>query len=87
MRKADNLTTILGHCHVIWYLNFLETSGHLRPVMGLIYLYMFRALCAHHHVVKTVLYSIWYLHTCRWSSGAQFERGLSTCAPDDHLQV
>ena len=32
---------------------------------------MFRALCAHHQVVKTVLYSIWYHHTCRWPSGAQ----------------
>jgi len=30
---ADNLTTILGH-----NLNFLEPSGHLGPVMGLIYL-------------------------------------------------
>jgi len=27
---------------------------------------MFRALCAHHQVVKIVLYSIWYHHTCRW---------------------
>ena len=26
-------------------------------------LYMFRALCAHHQVVKIVLYSIWYHHT------------------------
>jgi len=24
---------------------------------------MFRALCAHHQAVKTVLYSIWYHHT------------------------
>jgi len=32
---------------------------------------MFRALCAHHEEVKTVLYSIWYRHTCRWPSGAQ----------------
>jgi 5-methylcytosine-specific restriction endonuclease McrA len=38
--------------------------------------YMFRALCAHHQVVKIVLYSIWYHHTCRWLSGAQVERGL-----------
>jgi len=30
-----------------------------------IYLYMFRALCAHHQEVKTVLYSIWYHHTYR----------------------
>jgi len=28
-----------------------------------IFLYMFRALCAHHQEVKTVLYSIWYHHT------------------------
>jgi len=32
----------------------------------IIYLYMFRAPCAHHQEVKTVLYSIWYRHTCRW---------------------
>ena len=38
VRNADNLTTILGHCHVIWNLNFLEPSGHLGPVMGLTYL-------------------------------------------------
>jgi len=29
----------------------------------IICLYMFRALCAHHQVVKIVLYSIWYDHT------------------------
>ena len=39
-------------------------------------LYMFRALCAHHQEVKIILRSIWYHHTCRWPSGAQFERGL-----------
>ena len=38
--------------------------------------YMFRTLCAHHQVVKIVLYSIWYLHTCRWPSRAQVERVL-----------
>jgi len=32
---------------------------------------MFQALCAHYHVVKIVLYSIWYHHTCRWPSRAQ----------------
>ena len=42
----------------------------------IICLYMFRALCAHHQEVRIVLYSIWYHHTCRWSSGAQVERGL-----------
>jgi len=40
VRKADNLTTILGHCHL--NLNFLESSGHVGPVMGLIYLYLAR---------------------------------------------
>jgi len=39
-------------------------------------LYMFRALCAHHQVVKIVLYSIWYHHTCRWPCRAQAERRL-----------
>ena len=38
---------------------------------------MFRSLCAHHHEVKIVLYSIWYHHTCWWPSGAQVERVLS----------
>ena len=35
----------------------------------ILFLYMFRALCAHHQVVKTVLYSIWYHHTetSEWS--------------------
>ena len=32
----------------------------------IIRLYMLQALCAHHQVVKIVLYSIWYHHTCRW---------------------
>jgi hypothetical protein len=27
VRKADNLTTILCRCHVIWSLNFPEPSG------------------------------------------------------------
>ena len=34
----------------------------------IVFLYMFRALCAHHQEVKIVLYSIWYRQTCRWSS-------------------
>jgi len=29
----------------------------------IIFLYTFRALCAHHQEVKIVLYSIWYYHT------------------------
>ena len=29
----------------------------------IIFLYMFRALCARHQEVKIVLYSIWYHHT------------------------
>ena len=44
----------------------------------IICLYMFRALCAHHQVVKLVLYSIWYHHNYRWPSGAQVKRGLSS---------
>jgi len=34
----------------------------------IIFLYMFRPLCAHHQEVKIVLYNIWYRHTCRWPS-------------------
>jgi len=35
----------------------------------IIYLYMFRALCAHRQEVKSVLCSIWYRHTetSEWS--------------------
>ena len=40
MLKADNLTTILGHCHVIWEPKFLEPCGHLGPVMGLNYFFL-----------------------------------------------
>jgi hypothetical protein len=29
----------------------------------IIFLYMFRLLCAHHQEVKIVLYGIWYHHT------------------------
>jgi len=47
----------------------------------IICLYMFRVLCAHHQVDKTVLYSIWYRHTCRWPSRAQVERRLCTGRP------
>jgi len=43
----------------------------------IICLYMFRTLCAHRQEVEIVLYSIWYHHTCRWSSGAQVERKIS----------
>jgi len=32
--------------------------------------------CAHRQEVKIALHSLWYHHTCRWSSGAQVERGL-----------
>jgi len=39
VRKPDNLTTTLGHCHEIWNLKFLETSGNLGHVAGLIYLF------------------------------------------------
>ena len=39
MRKADNLTAILCHCHVIGNLNFLEPSGPLQALNG-----------THHHM-------------------------------------
>jgi len=35
---------------------------------------MFRALRAHHQEVKIVLYSLWYHHTCRWTSPAPVHR-------------
>jgi len=55
----------------------------------IIFLYMFRALCAHHQEVKIVLYSIWYHDTCRWPSCAQVERrpvhGTATYRCDDTI--
>jgi len=53
----------------------------------IIRLYMFRALCAHHQEVKTVLYSIWYRHTSRWPSGAQVESGLCTRQPPTGVAI
>jgi len=47
----------------------------------IIFLYMFRAPCAHRQEVKIVLYSIWYRHTCRWPSGAQSSLNLCTGRP------
>jgi len=37
----------------------------------IICLYMFRALFTHHQEAKTVLYSVWYRHTCRCPFRAQ----------------
>ena len=53
----------------------------------IIYLYIFRALCAHHQYVKIVLYSICYHYTCRWPSGAQVERGLCTGRPPTGVYI
>jgi len=51
MRKADNLTTILGHCHIIF--NSLEPSGPLGPVMGLIFTLKKKTLDAWEKTVST----------------------------------
>ena len=52
--------------------SYYTASGIITPVGGhpklITCLYMFRALCAHHHQVKIVLYSIWYRQTCRWAT-------------------
>jgi len=34
VRKAENLTTILCHCHEMWEPNFLEPSGSLQACNG-----------------------------------------------------
>jgi len=47
------------------------------------FLYMFRALCAHHEEVKLNYTASGILTLCRWPSGGP----LSTCAPDGHLQI
>ena len=46
---------------------------------------MFRAQCAHRQEVKTVLYSLWYLHTYRWLPRAQVQpvHGMATYRCDD----
>jgi len=48
---------------------------------------MFQALCAHHHEVKIVLYSIWYCHTCRWPSRAQSALNLCTGRPPTGVMI
>ena len=40
MRKADNLPLSCSVVTKYGYLNFLETSGHIGPVMGLIYVHI-----------------------------------------------
>jgi len=44
----------------------------------IIFLYMFRARCAHHQVVKIVFYSAWYHHTCTWPPRAHSSINLRT---------
>jgi len=41
-----------------------DSTNSCYIIRFIICLYMFRALCAHHQTVETVLYSIWYHHTC-----------------------
>jgi len=55
----------------------------------IIFLYMFRALCAHHQGVKIVLYSIWYRHTVGGHPVHRLREKspLSTRARDGHLKV
>jgi len=50
-------------------------------------LYMFRALCAHHHEDKIVLYSTWYHHTCRWPSRAQSSLNPRTGQPPTGVMI
>ena len=69
-------------CNLILVINQLNAQ---KFVLFIIWLYMFRALCAHHQEVRIVLYSIWYHHTCRWPSGAQVGRGLCTGRPDEMI--
>jgi len=52
-----------------------------------IFLYMFRALFAHHQEVKIVLYIRWYHHTCRWPSRAEVERRLCTGRPSTGVMI
>ena len=47
MRKADNLPPSCAVVMKSGNLNFLEPSGHLGPVMGLLYLYKYIYVCVY----------------------------------------
>jgi len=53
----------------------------------ILYIFMFRAICAHHQEVKIVLYSIWYRHTCKWPYGAQSSLNLWTGRPPTGVTI
>ena len=72
-----------NHFLTKWITNFyILLTVHLSIILGInqlnaqflvlnkfiICLYTFRELCAHNQKAKTVLYSIWYHHSCRWPS-------------------
>jgi hypothetical protein len=63
VRRADNLTTMPLSCN-LGTLTSWNPLGHSRPVTGLLYLYMFRALRAYRQ--ENLLYQcdIWYLSLC-----------------------
>ena len=50
-------------------------------------MYIFRALCAHHREVKIALYNIWYRHTYRYPSRAQFSLNLCTVPPPTFVMI
>ena len=73
-------STCFEHCVLIIRRSklYYTAFGIITPLGGRpVHLYMFRAPCARHQEIKILLYSLWYHHTCRWSSRAQ----------DGHLQV
>jgi len=47
-------------------INQLDAHNFCFTISFILCLYMFRAPCAHHQEVKTVLYRLWYHHTDRW---------------------
>ena len=75
LRESSLNLKLDGHLQVWWYQMMMHKFLFYNKFI--IFLYMFRALCAHHQEVIIVLYSIWYHHTCRWSSGAHAEGVLS----------
>jgi hypothetical protein len=80
--KYDHISII--NCNSIDLSNWLTYCTNSCFILRLLY----SSTCFEHYVVKIVLYSIWYHHTCRWPSLAQIERGLSpfsTCAREGHL--
>ena len=81
VRRADNLTTFV--CRLSWNLGTSPSwnpQGLFRPIMGLLYLYMFwAAMCPSSGELIVSIRHLIYVTLYRWPSGVQ------VCTPDGHL--